>query len=67
MKVEIYVVVTAAGKVKKSKNRHLCTYDSKGGALRAATNPGDTVTVAVVDLERQPLHINGQVVHPEGE
>lgn len=61
-KVEMFVVVTGDGKLKKTRNNHLCTYETKGGALRAAKNPGDTVTTATVDLERLPLFINGQVV-----
>lgn len=65
MTIEFFVVVTKEGAIRKSAQGSLRCYADKGAAQRWCRTYGDTVTVAVVDLERQPLFIRGQVVQPD--
>lgn len=55
-----YVVVTAAGKLKKPRRSAPSIFLKRGVAQNAARNPGDSVVPVFVDLELAPVFIRSQ-------
>lgn len=59
-RIEGYVVITAAGKLKKPRRSAPSVFLSKAVAQNAARNEGDSVVPIFVDLEQQPIFIRGK-------
>lgn len=59
-RIDGYVVVTAAGKLRKPRRSAPSIFMSRAVAQNAARNEGDSVVPVFIDLEQEPLFIRGK-------
>jgi hypothetical protein len=58
--IDGYVVVTAAGKLKKPRRSAPSIFTSRSVAQNAARNEGDSVLPVSVNLDQEPVYIRGK-------
>lgn len=58
--IDGYVVVTAAGRLKKPHRSAPSIFMSRSVAQNAARNEGDSVLTISISLEQQPVFIRGK-------
>lgn len=59
-RIDGYVVVTAAGRLKKPQSSAPSIFLSRSVAQNNARNEGDSVVPVFVDLEQAPVFIRGK-------
>lgn len=61
-RIDGYVVITAAGKLKKPARSAPSIFLSRAVAQNVARREGDSVVPISVDLDQEPVYIRGKVL-----